>query len=217
VAAADLHGQRVLDVGCGTGRLAAALAERARARVWGIDAEPRMLDVARRSVPAGVGLRHGRAENLPFKAGWFDRLVFWLVVHLVDRERAFAEAARVLVPGGRIGIVTFEPQHFGQHWLTPFFPSLESIDRARFPTPDELERQLVRAGFGSPQFSSCPHEATLTRAVALERIRRGHISTFDLLDPDEVRRGTERAERELPERLAVRRLWLLVVADKVMS
>ena len=36
------------------------------------------------------------AERLPFKDGWFERAVMWLVVHLVDRPQAFAEARRVL-------------------------------------------------------------------------------------------------------------------------
>src|SRR5437773_5237391 len=43
----DLRGRRVLEVGCGTGQLAAALAERAYAKVWAVDASPEMLAVAR--------------------------------------------------------------------------------------------------------------------------------------------------------------------------
>jgi SAM-dependent methyltransferase len=214
---ADLRGRRVLDVGCGTGRLCAALAERGLARAWGVDAEPRMLEVAHRNVPRTVGLKQGRAEKLPFKDAWFDRIVFWLAAHLVDRSRAFAEAARVLEPGGRLALVTFEPAHFSQHWLTPFFPSLERIDRARFPTPTQLRAELEAAGFATPRFVPAPDEETLTREQALERIHRGHISTFDLLDPTEVEAGTARAERKLPERVPTRRLWLLVVADRLMQ
>src|SRR5207248_1569998 len=68
---ADLRGRRVLDVGSGTGRWAAALAERYSCKVWGIDTSPEMLEVARERVPDGVGLRVGRAEQLPFKDAWF--------------------------------------------------------------------------------------------------------------------------------------------------
>ena len=63
---ADLRGQRVLDIGCGTGRLSAALAEQGLARVWGVDASSGMLAVAREKLPADVGLKEGSAERLPF-------------------------------------------------------------------------------------------------------------------------------------------------------
>src|SRR5438093_10529475 len=76
----DLQARRVLDVGCGTGRLAAALAARG-ARVWGVDASPEMLAVARERVPRGVGLKLGSAEALPFADGWFERAVLRVVVH----------------------------------------------------------------------------------------------------------------------------------------
>src|SRR5213596_169632 len=83
VRAGDLRGRRVLDVGCGTGTLATWLAEHAAARVWGVDVSPEMLAVAREKVPAGVGLKEGRAEELPFKDGWFERAVMMLVLHHV--------------------------------------------------------------------------------------------------------------------------------------
>src|SRR5581483_4555358 len=114
---ADLRGRRVLDLGCGTGRFAAALAERGLARVWGVDASPEMLAVAREKLPASVGLKLGRAEELPFRDGWFDRAVMWLVAHLVDRPAAFREVARVLVPDGRLAVVSFATEHFERFWL----------------------------------------------------------------------------------------------------
>src|SRR6266536_111291 len=122
----DLAGRRVLDVGSGTGRFAAALAE--RARVWAVEPSPEMLEVARRRAP-GVRFKAGSVEQLPFKDGWFERATMWLVVHLVDRPRAFAELRRVLVPSGRFAIATFDPSYFGVFWLRTYFPSLEAIDR----------------------------------------------------------------------------------------
>ena len=94
-------GERVLDVGCGTGRLATELAKRG-ARVWGIDPSEEMLTQARSNAAGTVAFKRGKAEAMPFKDGWFDRAVFRLVVHLLDRRRAFTEIARVLAPrGGR--------------------------------------------------------------------------------------------------------------------
>src|SRR5438477_183685 len=81
VAEGDLLARRVLDVGCGTGNLAAALAARG-ARVWGVDPSPEMLAIARRKAPRGAGFREGRAEALPFRDGWFDRAALVLVAHL---------------------------------------------------------------------------------------------------------------------------------------
>jgi ubiquinone/menaquinone biosynthesis C-methylase UbiE len=208
----DLRGRRVLDVGCGTGTLAAELAERHAAKVWGVDRSPEMLEVARSRVPAGVGLKRGTAEELPFREGWFERAVVRLALHLVDRPRALAEIRRVLGPDGRFAAATFDPAHFHEYWLNAFFPSLEAIDRARFPTRDELEGELAAAGFGPPEVVRLDQQASIERADALERIRGRYISTLRLLDEDELAAGVERAEAELPERVEYELRWLLVAA-----
>jgi SAM-dependent methyltransferase len=208
----DLRGRRVLDVGCGTGRLTAALAEREQCRVWGVETSPEMLAVARGRLDARIGLRRAEAEALPFRPGWFERVVMRLVVHLVDRPRALGEARRVLGPGGRLAIATFDPSHFDDFWLSAFFPSIEAIDRARFPAPDALRDELAAAGFASVQATAVPQRAAIDRETALEKIRGRAISTFDLIDGDEYRAGLERAERELPEQVDYGLDWLVVVA-----
>jgi SAM-dependent methyltransferase len=209
----DLRGRRVLDCGCGTGRLSQALAESAAAKVWGIDPEPAMLRVAAGNVPAAVGLKEARAEHLPFRDGWFERAVLWLVCHLVDRPRAFAELRRVLATDGRLVVVTFDPAHFGSFWLDPYFPSIQAIDRARFPDGAELEAQLTAAGFGGVRLLRHSQRASITREEAIERIEHRHISTFDLLSEDEVRDGTERAAQELPANVQYGVEWLIAVAE----
>src|ERR671938_195164 len=134
----DLRGRRVLDVGAGTGRLAAALAERASAKVWAVDAAPEMLAVARGRAPGGVAFKQARAEALPFKDGWFERAVAMLVVHVLDRPSAFAELRRVLGADGRLAIATFDPAHIRGYWLNRYFPSIAEIDLARFAPADVL-------------------------------------------------------------------------------
>jgi SAM-dependent methyltransferase len=209
----DLRGRRVLEVGCGTGVLAAALAERTAARVWAVDAEPEMLEIARARLPKGSGVREGRAEELPFRDSWFERAVLRLVIHLVDTTRALPELRRVLAPQGRAVVATFDPSHFDGFWLNRLFPSLEGIDRARFPDPADLCRGFESAGFAATRIVRLSQEREIDRATALERIRGRHISTFDLLEADEVAAGTARAERELPERVPVRLEWGIVVAS----
>jgi ubiquinone/menaquinone biosynthesis C-methylase UbiE len=207
---ADLRGRRVLDVGCGTGRLSAALVERARARVWGVDASPEMLAVAKEKV-AGVAFKQAQAEALPFKDGWFERVVLWLVLHLVDRPAVLTEARRVLGDGGRIAVVTFDESHFDGFWLSRYLPSLEHIDRARFPTREELVAELREARFDGVETMRLDQRATLSREDALVRLRERHISTFDLIDEDEIERGLAQAESTLPDTVAYDLRWLVAL------
>jgi SAM-dependent methyltransferase len=207
----DLRGRRVLDVGCGTGRLAEALANEARAKVWAIDSSTRMVEVARETLPAEVGVRLGDAERLPFRDAWFDRVTMSLVVHLLDRPRALREARRVVQDDGRIAISTFHPDHFDSYWLNPYFPSIREIDLLRFPAPETMQLELAEAGFPRCEQQLVVTEGTIERDDALSRIRGRHISTFDLLTAEELEEGTARAERELPEVVSQRLCRLVVV------
>jgi len=208
----DLRGRRVLELGCGTGRLAAALTERAAARVWAVDASPEMLDVAVARAPR-VAFRRADAERLPFKPGAFERAVANLVVHVLDRPRAFAEVRRVLRPDGRFVFATFDPAHISGYWMNRFFPSMVSVDLPRFAPADVLVAELRDAGFAEARAIRHSQRATIDRATALARIRGRHISTFDLLDESEIEAGLKRAEAELPEEVEYGLEWLVLVAS----
>jgi demethylmenaquinone methyltransferase/2-methoxy-6-polyprenyl-1,4-benzoquinol methylase len=108
VAAVDPRpGQRVLDVATGTGLVAAALAQRG-ANVVGLDQSEEMLAVARERLGERVSLVRGEAERLPFGDAEFDALTFTYLLRYVDDPAAtMRELARVVRPGGRIGMVEF--------------------------------------------------------------------------------------------------------------
>ena len=198
VGEADLTGKRVLDVGCGTGENLRVFAESFGCHVAGVDSSEGMLAEARRKLPA-ADLRHGAAERLPFEDDSFDAVWMSLVVHLLDRPRAFCECRRVLVEGGRLLVVTPDADSFPRAWMAPLFPSYVAVEQARFPSRPALEEELPAAGFARVETVLVPVERRFSREHALERIRGRYASTFEHLSEEEYRAGLERAERELPD------------------
>ena len=107
-------GERILDVATGTGMVAAELVARGAGTVIGLDQSEAMLAAARRRLardPALGGhitLVRGEAEHLPFADASFDALTFtYLLRYVDDRAATMRELARVVKPGGRIGMLEF--------------------------------------------------------------------------------------------------------------
>jgi SAM-dependent methyltransferase len=209
----DLAGARVLEIGCGTGRVLNLVGGHAAA-LTGVDASPEMIEVARRKLGADVGLSIASAEDLPFEDRSFDAALMVLVVQHVDRPRAFGEARRVLASGGRVLVATPDPNAFPRSWMAPLFPSFVAVEQARFPRPEALVDELTSAGFRGSRFV----RVALTREVARERalaaLRGRAFSTFDLIEDAEFDAGVARAERELPARVSYSLDWAIVVGDR---
>ena len=100
-------GGHVLDVATGTGLVAEALLARGF-RVTGLDQSPGMLARARKRFAGRIELVEATAEELPFPDAWFDHLTFTYLLRYVDDPGAtLAGLARVVRPGGTIGMVEF--------------------------------------------------------------------------------------------------------------
>ena len=200
VAAIDPRpGERVLDVASGTGMVAFALARRDGCEVIGLDQSEAMLAGARARL-AGlpdlaerVSFVQGEAEHLPFADGEFDALSFTYLLRYVDDPAAtMRELARVVKPGGRIGMVEFGvPQSpalrgLWRVWTRVGLPLLgRLVSRPWF----EVGRFL---GPNIEQFHSLePDLPSLWRAAGIRDVREQRLSFGAGLMMSGVRSGDE--------------------------
>jgi SAM-dependent methyltransferase len=106
-------GERWLDVGCGPGAVALRAA-RAGAEVTGLDLAPGLIETARRrAAEEGLSIRFdvGDAEALPYGDAEFDIVSSSVgVIFAPDHRAAAAELARVVRPGGRLGVTAWRPE-----------------------------------------------------------------------------------------------------------
>ena len=188
-ATAVAPGDAVVDVACGTGKLAAALAERVGpfGRVLAIDLAPAMIGEAsaRHRDLVQLEFRVGDALALPVEDASFDAAtIAFGLRNLADFEAGFRELARVVGPGGRVVCLELSlprPRLWGRIYHGIFrrsAPLLGSLFGRRdayrylptslqgFPDPDELVRTMLRAGL-----TDVSYRRLALGAVALHRGR----------------------------------------------
>jgi SAM-dependent methyltransferase len=153
-------GRATLDLGCGEGRFARALAAEGH-RVTGVDVAPELIELARRADPGGA-YAVADAEELPFDEGAFDLVVAFNVLSCVGNlEQAVAEAARVLAAGGRLCASVVHPLYTsgrreGDGWLVERYAE------------ERLHTERVRRGEAELTFANV-HRPLAAYTSALER------------------------------------------------
>ncbi len=168
-AVGDARGLRVLDLGCGTGRHSLWLAA-SGVKVTAVDFSEGMMAEAR-GKPGAAGVRfvaHDLHTPLPFADGAFDLVVSGLVLeHLRELEGFFAEARRVLAPGGRAVISAMHPAMFLRGAQARFTDpaSGERVQPGSVPhSVAAFVMAAVRAGFRLADVSEhAPDEALAAR------------------------------------------------------
>ena len=165
-------GQRVLDVGCGSGVLTEELADRIGAdHVSGVDPSPLLAACAER-VP-GAELKQGKAEALPWPDDSFDAAIAQLVIHFMDDPAAgVSEMARVTRSGGVVAASSWD-----------FAGGMEML-RVYWETVRELDHDLAGE---SRSFGNLEELHALWRELGLEDINAGPLEvSAEYQDFDEL-------------------------------
>ncbi len=226
-------GERVLDVGCGTGRLAASIARIVgpSGTVLGIDPLPHRIEIAQRRARPGLRFEIGGSDDLGrFADQSWDDVCLNSVFHWIERKgEALREIHRILRPGGRLGIGTGEKDQ-----PNPFRAIVEESIAAvvgRVPegvrlspfllSSEELRGLVSEAGFSVSLVESKPYTDYVEKAEDLiEFLRSSSFGNFLAGVPEEHRPAIlERMQGGL-ERLRTARgierkfQRLLVVAER---
>lgn len=194
-AVAEVRPGTVLEVGCGPGEASERIRRELGSEVVAIDISPRMVELAR---ARGVDARLGDVQALDLPDASADcALAAWMLYHVPDVDRALAELARVLRPGGRLVAVTNGRSHLQE---------LRALLGAEFPTrtfSDENAEALLARHFARVECRDAggtiefPDRAALAEYVAASR------KLWDRALPDDVEGG-----------LSVTRAPLVYVAEK---
>jgi ubiquinone/menaquinone biosynthesis C-methylase UbiE len=150
-------GDRVLDIGCGTGVLLPYLGRLAGPRgvVHAVDFAPRMITVARRKFGRRYRYTVADARRMPFPGGSFDVAVCYSVFpHFQDKPGTLAEIRRVLAPGGRIIVAHIDSRRS----INTFHRSVHGVVRHdQMPAKRAMVRLLKNAGFVRVSVCDRPH------------------------------------------------------------
>ena len=186
-------GMKVLDVGVGTGLVAAQACDLTGnpALVTGVDPSPGMLAASK--VPAAMVLMEGRAESLPFPDDHFDFLSMgYALRHISDLGVAFAEFERVLKPGGRLCIleITQAKSRLGRWLLKSYMRGVIPL-LTRMVSRQKESATIWRYYWDSIEACVPPEQVMATlRAAGLAQVERhvevGVFSEYQAVKADHV-------------------------------
>lgn len=189
----------VLDVGCGTGRFSALLADLFDATVLGIDPAEKMLAEARRlTEDPRCTFMPGSTEALPVRDASAEVAFLSMVYHHVkDWPAALAELRRVLVSNGVVLLrIALREQIETTLWAR-FFPEALALDRQRIPSHDEVLATFVGGGWRLASLRPISHRFADNPEAYLAKIRRRALSNLQLIDDEAFARGLSRLEEHV--------------------
>jgi ubiquinone/menaquinone biosynthesis C-methylase UbiE len=175
-------GERVLDIGSGTGSLAIELKGLyPQAEVVGLDPDPKAIAMARRKADRAslsIQFDQGFADALRYPSESFDRVTSSFMFHhlsLADKAQALREVRRVLRPGGRFHMLDFDGPITGRAGLLARY--IHSSPQLRDSAEERVLGLMRGAGFGDP------------RVIGRRLTRATHMSFYQATVPDRRAEG----------------------------
>jgi ubiquinone/menaquinone biosynthesis C-methylase UbiE len=188
--------RRLLDVGCGTGRFTALLADVFGSPAIGVDGSPAMLRERALPASAPVAFAGAEATALPLREASIDLALLSMVYHLLAASGtaagAVGELHRVVRPDGSVLLRTPTLEIVDRISWLPFFPGARALDEARLPRRAGIVATFEQAGFATHAHRIVEQEFASSPLEALEKVRRRPFSTLRLLADDAFEAGLAR-------------------------
>lgn len=187
----------IIDLGCGTGRFTAALAQRFGASVIGVDPSEKMLaQAATKAANPSVEFRRGSAESLPCEDRSADMIFASMAFHhFKSKSSAAHECRRVLRPTGVVFIRNSSKER--QFPYDRYFPNYNS-SLGYLPSSDEIATAFCDNGFKLKRHQAIPHTMARTTAELAEKAAFRADTTLQLLSDADFETGM-RSLRSAPE------------------
>jgi len=200
--ARDLGAERILEVGCGTGRWLADFEPLTR-RLYGLDFSTGMLQKARER-PIDLFLARGRAGQLPYPDAVFDLIYCVNAIHHFDHQPEFVrQARRLLRPGGALAVLGSDPHDRRDSWFAyDYFEGMYETDLKRFPSWGTIVDWMVAGGFESVDWRPVERirDDKIGRAVLDDPFLKKHAcSQLALLSDEAYAAGMRRIEAAVVE------------------
>jgi ubiquinone/menaquinone biosynthesis C-methylase UbiE len=187
-AIAEVRPRRVLEVGSGAGRMAERVRDQLGTEVVAVDTSDRMVDLTRQR---GIEAQVADVTQLPFGDEEFD-CVFagWVLYHVADRDRAIAECARVLKPGGRFATATLADENMADLWNFLGSPRERTLTFSSTNGEEQLARHFARVEAREAEGAVVFKTAEDMRQFVAANMTRAHLAASvppQLAEPVKVR------------------------------
>ncbi|MGH7780787.1 MAG: class I SAM-dependent methyltransferase [Candidatus Binataceae bacterium] len=191
----------ILDLGCGTGRFSAALANHFDARVIAIDPSEKMLAEARKKASARVRFEQASGEELPLPDASVDLVFMSMVFHHFEHpNRAVKECRRVLRPNGTVCLRGGTAERSGAYAYVPFFARTREILNGTLQSQGFIESIFATAGFQLVAHELIPSQAADNWNAYVEKLAHRADSILIQLSDHEFEQGLAALRRHAPTR-----------------
>lgn len=201
------NGNKILDVGCGTGNYTIELAKTGL-DMYGTDPSDQMLKIAEENADQ-VNWNKGYAEKIDFPDATFDGAIATLTIHhWIDLAKSLQELYRVLKAGSNLVIFTATSEQMRNYWLHHYFPKMMTGAMNQMPSFSKIWEYGTDAGFEITKTEKYFVSGALQDLFLYSgkqkpemyldpEIRKGISSFSDIAEADEITSGLELLERDI--------------------
>ena len=180
----------ILDLGCGTGRFADALAARFEATVIGVDPSQRMLERARQKQRGRVRYARGAGEAIPLPNASVSVIFISMAFHhFRDPRRVTRECRRILEENGPVLLRAGSRDRIPGYPYVPFFPSSRQLLEVRLPRTTSMRETFHAAGFHTDVVETVIQTVASSFSSYADKLAAGGDSILASLEKDDFEAG----------------------------